>query len=308
METSAPDVTVDTTIGQVIVPSTPTATPTSTATATSTSVSSITSPTFTAIPTVTPTASPYILPIPPLRRFKSPTLSIYGYGPVEAEVSLTGIGVSERVVSQKNGFFRFDSIYSYSAFYPELCLQAIDSEKRVTQPSCIPALPLDTNIPLEVGPILLSPTISLDKNNVVVGDTSLVTGFSIPDSKVNVYIAKDQGSSLSLVNTVNAYYIPDYEVQTKNDGSYEFSLPSLDATTYKLFASGRIGEDLTAKSTTLTYSVISEVEYGLWDLKDFLLRNRIWLLIILELLVIMILGIKVLKEPTRRKKRKLRRG
>ena len=303
METTAPDVTIDTTIGQVIVPSTPTATPTVTATATSTSASSATSlPTATATATATTTARPYVIPIPPLRRFRSPTLSIYGYGPAEAEVSLVGIGVSERVVSQENGFFRFDSIYSYSHFYPELCLQAIDSEKRVTQPSCIPALPLDSSVPLEVGPILLSPTISLDKNNVVVGDTSLVTGFSIPDSEVNVFIAKDQGSSLSLVNTVNAYYIPTFVVQSKSDGSYEFSLPSSDATTYKLFASGRIGEDLTAKSTTLTYSVISEVESGLWNLKEFLLRNRIWLLIILELLVIMILGIKVLKEPTRRKK------
>ena len=231
-----------------------------------------------------------------------PSLSIYGYGPSNVEVSLNGIGVSAKVTSEKNGYFRFDRIYTNTYFYPELCIQAKDNENRVTQPSCIPALPLDTKVPLEVGPILLSPTISLDKNNVVVGDTSFVTGFTIPNSEINVYMAKDQKNNLSLVSTANAYYIPNYQVKSKDDGSYEFSLPSLDATTYKLFASGRIGEDLTAKSTTLTYSVISEVESGLWNLKEFLLRNRIWLLIILELLVIMILGVKVLKEPTRRKR------
>lgn len=233
-----------------------------------------------------------------------PSLSIYGYGPGEVEVSLTGIGVSAKVTSEKNGYYRFDRVYTNTVFYPELCVQAKDDENRVTQPSCIPALPVDTTVPLEVGPILLSPTISLDKNNVVVGDTGSVTGLSIPNSEVNVYIAKDQSrsSGFSLVDTVNAYYIPTYQVQAKDDGSYEFSLPSSDATTYKLFASGRIGEDLTAKSTTLTYSVISGIESGLWNLKEFILRNRIWLLIILELLIIMVLGVKVLKEPTRRKK------
>ena len=295
MSTTAPDITNDATIGQVIGPAT--ATPTSTVTPTATTVNTATaSPSF----ATSPTASPTILPtpistfIPIIRRFKGQTLSIYGYGPGEAEIVLSGFGISEKTKSDNKGYFRFEEIYSYSSFYPDLCIQARDLENRVTQPSCIPALPVNSIIPFEVGPILLSPTISIDNNNVVVDQQSVARGMAIPNSEINIYLAKN-------------YYIPTYQIQSKMNGSYEFSLPTAEVSSYLLFASSRVGGDLSAKSTTLFFSVISETKSVLQNTKEFLIYNKIGLLIVLELIVIMILGILVLKEPKRRKKISLRR-
>lgn len=217
------------------------------------------------------------------------SLSIYGYGPADSEVILSGFGVSEKIVSDKIGFFRFNKIYSYSFFYPELCIQARDDQNRVTQPACIPALPVDRVVPFEIGPILLSPTISLDKNNITVGDTSVVTGFSVPNSKISVYIT-------------NNYFLPVYQTTSDHNGRYEFSFIPSVSNSFKMFTLGKVGEDLTNKSTTLGLSTISPVESRAFSLKEFVLENRISLLIILELLIIMFLGIMVLKTPTRRKR------
>ena len=158
MFTQAPDVTIDASIGQVVVPGTPTATPTTGPTQTST-------PTAQASPTTRPSSSPSPSPSlaptqKPVKRYQIKPLSIYGYGPKNSKVTLSGLGVSEVTQSDQSGFFRFDRIYSYSFYYPELCLQSVDIDNNATQPSCIPGLPNNSTIPLEVGPILLSPTIS----------------------------------------------------------------------------------------------------------------------------------------------------
>ena len=117
-------------------------------------------------------------------------LSIYGYGPINSEVVLKGFGISEKTISDKTGLFRFSSVYNFTYSYPELCIQAVDSEKRTTQPTCIPPLPNDNLTPLEVGPILLSPTLSLSNNKVVTDSESYLSGKTTPNTKVNIYLAK----------------------------------------------------------------------------------------------------------------------
>lgn len=215
------------------------------------------------------------------------SLSIYGYGPADSEIILSGFGVSEKVVSDKIGFFRFNKVYSYSFFYPELCIQAKDSNGLITQATCIPALPINNFIPNEIGPVLLSPTISLSNNNVVVNNEVIVSGNTVPNTNVSVYMAKN-------------YSLPIYQTTSDYNGRYEFSfIPSM-SDSYKMFSFAKVGENLTNKSTTLGLNTISLVESRAFSLKDFFLQNKISLFIILELLIIMILGIKVLKEPTRR--------
>ncbi|KKP46291.1 MAG: hypothetical protein UR39_C0012G0013 [Candidatus Woesebacteria bacterium GW2011_GWA1_33_30] len=232
----------------------------------------------------------------------SQSLSIYGYGPVASEVSLIGIGVSERTNSLDNGYFRFSNISAQTYNYPELCLQAKDIENRVTQPSCIPALPVDDKVSFEVGPVLLSPTLSISDNNLTTNEEVIAKGLTTPNSEVSIYIAKSQNQVLQLVKTANAYYLPNYQIRSKTDGSFEFSLPTTDRASYKIFASTKVGENLSAKSTTLTFIVISRIKSFLDWLWEFFLNNKTVLLIVLELVIIIILGIMVLKQPTRRKK------
>jgi hypothetical protein len=300
MFTQAPEITVDATVGQVIVQ--PTATPTATSTSESTS-SSTTSSTATPTPTLTPTPTPtYSYPTSaPIKRFRQNALSIYGYGAINSEVTLRGFGVSEKTTTDSTGLFRFSEIYSFTYAYPELCIQLKDSENRVTQPTCIPALPNNSTIPLEVGPILLSPTISLNRNRLVVGEDGYLSGKTTPNTKVNIYLSKNTSKSLiSLVTTVDAYNLPIVDSMSNEKGEFNINMPTSDTAQYKVFASTKFGDNFSAKSNTLQFNVISSVKSFWQTVLDFILKNKIMMVVIAEVLVLMFLFIITLNSTTKR--------
>lgn len=281
MYTSAPDITNDATVGQVIVAATATPTTASSAAPTST-------PTSTPVATISPTPEPaYIFPVyipEVVKRFKPRVFSIYGYGPINSEVYLKGFGVSEKTSTNSNGLFRFESIYSYSSFYPELCIQLIDSKRRSTQPSCIPAFPIGGIIPQEVGPLLLSPSISISQNKI--------DGQTIPNADVFIHLYKKNGFKLPVIN-----------IKSDVLGAFDINLPTSDMADYKVFASTKLGEYQSAKSTTLNFSVISRAKTFWESVINFILENKIMVFILLEVLVFVLLFVSALKYVTKRHKR-----
>lgn len=235
---------------------------------------------------------------------KQRPLSIYGYGPINSDVSLRGFGMSERTTSDTSGFFRFTEIYSFTYTYPELCLQSVDDQKRVTQPTCIPPLPNNSIIPLEVGPILLSPTLSLDGNRVTEGDTVVLDGRTTPNTLVNVYLSRSNSqTNLSLVKEANAYSLPVVNTKSDEVGSYEITLPTGDQTEYKVFTSSKFGENFSAKSNTLQFAVVSGFRTWLTRLIDFILANKMMIVIIAEAIIVIVLLVLALKSTTKRKRR-----
>lgn len=231
-------------------------------------------------------------------------LSIYGYGPISSEINLRGFGISERTTSDSTGLFRFSSVYNFTYSYPELCIQAVDSENRVTQPTCIPALPKDISVPFEVGPILLSPTLSLSNNKVVANSESYLSGKTTPNTKVNIYIAKDQNQKLlSLIKEANAYSLPLLNTSSNEKGEFDINMPTSDIAEYKIFASTNFNDNLSAKSNTLQFAVISSVISTFQRLWNFLLQNKIMAFIIAEVLIFIMLFIKALKQTTKHHKR-----
>lgn len=305
MYTQAPDITIDATVGQIIVQ--PTATPTGTPTTGTTPVGTATAtPTTAGVATPTPIYSfPTAQPTQPDKKYRSNALTIYGYGPINSEVTLKGFGVSERTISDSDGLFRFSEIYSFTLTYPELCMQAVDDKNRTTQPSCIPALPSDSLIPLEVGPVLLSPTVSLSENRVKEGNIATLSGKTTPNTKVNIFVAKKDGGTnkLSLVKEAYAYTLPTIDIKSDEKGEYEISLPTGESADYKVFASTKFGENLSAKSTTLTFSVLTELKTFFQRLWDLIIQNKIIVFILLEVVVFVILFAMALKSTTKRKKR-----
>ncbi len=307
----APDITNDATIGQIIVQPTPTATPIQTATptpnASSTSTPYVsTSPSLIATPTTKPIIKQPIYQTPmPIKRYKQNALTIYGYGPSNSEVSLKGFGISEKTISDSSGLFMFSEIYSFTYTYPELCIQAVDDRKRTTQPSCIPALQGDRLIPLEVGPILLSPTISISENKIKEGNDALLTGKTTPNTKVSVHISKNEASEnkLSIVRIANAYNLPVIDTKSNEEGEYSITLPTGESAEYKIFTSAVFGEDLSAKSNSLTFSVLTKVKTLIQKTIDFVLQNKMVVFAFVEVLVFVILFILALKSTTKRKKR-----
>lgn len=293
MDTQAPEITNDATVGQIVVSQTATPSPSPVAS----------TPSATQEPVYT------FPPIVYTKYFRDNALIIYGYGPVNSKVTLKGFGVSEQTTSDSNGLFVFNKVYSLSLTYPELCIQSFDNENRVTQPSCIPALPNNSLIPLEVGPILLSPTVSLSESRVVEGREVILMGSTTPNTKVNIFFSKiDSLSFTNIVSEVNAYNLPIVVIESDSLGNFEIILPSAKSSDYRVFASSKYGEDMSAKSNTLTFSIISDVK-SLWEnIMGFIMSNKMIAIIMLEALIIVLLLIISLKSIWRSHKACSERG
>lgn len=239
-------------------------------------------------------------------------LSIYGYGPIHSEVTLKGQGVSEKTISDETGLFRFGSVYNFTYSYPELCIQSSDAENRVTQPTCIPPLPNDNLIPFEVGPILLSPTLSLSNNKVATDSESYLSGKTTPNTEVNIFLAKNKQSLLlrsrkkrilSLVGAANAYNLPILSTISNEKGEFDINMPTSDIAEYKVFTSTKFNDNPSAKSNTLEFAVISFLKYFFQWLINFLLQNKLILFIVAEVLIFIMLFTKALESTKKGKKR-----
>lgn len=236
----------------------------------------------------------------------SPKMVIYGYAPSNASVFIDGIGVASSTVSDSTGYYLFDAVYTYDFSYPEICVLAIDEKKRTTQPTCIPPLPVAAELAYEVGPVLLSPTISISQNSVAKGEQAYIEGKTSPNKEVNIYIAKKENlADFSLVPIANAYTIPVFQTKSDQYGNFAFSLPTSDSSDYKIFVSGRFGDNLSAKSNTLTFTVISKIKFFFNWLINLIMKNKLLLIIYLEIVIIN-LTLRVLKSTTRRKRRHLK--
>lgn len=214
----------------------------------------------------------------------SPILRLWGYGPTNSRIELSGDRVSEFTYSNSSGFFEFKKAFlprPIDIYYPELCIIAIDQANRSTPPVCIPALPAIW-AGYDVGPVILPPTISLDAISL---DELTASGVTIPNSKVNVYFAKDR-------------FLPVLGIATDNQGNFSFNLPSEEITSWRVFAMTLYSQGNTSpKSNTLEFKIISEgslLVYSIWMYLLSLLTLPA--LIVLEVLIVLIILIIISRK------------
>lgn len=202
---------------------------------------------------------------------RSTNMTIYGYAPASSMVFLTGFGVNENRLADTNGYFIFGNIQttSTSSDYPELCLTAYVNSLS-TQPTCLPPLPGGSNV-YEIGPVILSPIISIEQNTLIVGSQVGLNGYTIPNSTVNIYFT-ESGRSLAFVEKVLAYTIPVYQVVSDDFGKFQFNLPSNIIARWKVYASTTYQSSLSPKSTTLNFSVKSNISYYLKTVYETIIR------------------------------------
>jgi hypothetical protein len=191
-----------------------------------------------------------------------PRMVLWGYGPPSSIVKLEGVGVSDSTLSLTNGYFQFTSVFLPANkitgyFYPEICVQAHDNKKLSTQATCIPKLPYG-NYFYNIGPVILSPTLTFDTGGSLEGETVKASGKTIPDSEVLVYLAREGSprNSFSFVQEVAAYYIPTIHIKSDTKGNYEFNLPTDSADLWRIFSATSYQSNNSAKSTTLQFEVI----------------------------------------------------
>jgi len=222
-----------------------------------------------------------------------PKLSIFGYTSPYANVRLEGIGVAKDTLAGENGYFEFNRVFlpsptlrwvsgfKQALAYPELYLQAIDTDQRTSSPLTLPPLPTGP-YEITVGPILLAPTITLQKGKFQPNEQVIANGQTIPDSQMTISLANQTLFSskvnrwdfifqffrklfrflpFAYLSPVQAYanFLPKYQIQIREDGRFQFNLPANDVNTWRVFASTFYLNSPSAKSNTLTFEVM-----GVW--------------------------------------------
>lgn len=230
-----------------------------------------------------------------------PKLTLFGYTSPHAEVKLEGERVSEETIANEEGYFFFDRIFlpRPTPEYPELCLIAIDNHHRLSFPTCLPPLPVGP-FDITVGPVLLPPTVSLEKGNFLPSEQVAAEGETIPNTEVTVYLANkflEEQSFISilsklLISPIYAYSLPKYQIQADERGHFEFNLPGVRPASWRVFAAGTFLGSPTPKSNSLSFKVLSWWEW-LWQMLKRLLglilgflRPYLWQLIILAEIVL----------------------
>jgi hypothetical protein len=165
--------------------------------------------------------------------------TIFGYTSPYALVTLETRGFDQETYADKNGYFKFYSDHR-SISTSEICLSARDQLGRITAQTCIPPLPPEPNV--VIGPILLSPTLSLDKLSYFISDTIILTGQAIPNTVVQLSLFK-------------SFALPPIGVQADEGGNYAVTIPSNQDDKYRIFTRTEFMDQSSPKSNTLLFTV-----------------------------------------------------
>lgn len=187
---------------------------------------------------------------------------VEGYAPSSSKVILTGEGIFEERSAEVSGWFSFDNIHKTGSTdeYPELCLIAYLGNLS-TQPTCLPSLPGGNNS-YNIGPVILSPIISIEQNVFLLGTQVALNGTTIPNTPVNIYFAENS-STLALVQKALAYSIPAYQVESDSKGDFQLNLPSNTIAKWKVYAATTYLDSSSPKSNTLNFTVQNNISYYL---------------------------------------------
>jgi len=249
-----------------------------------------------------------------------PKLTVFGWTSPQALVELKGQRVSELAIADETGYFYFDRVFlpPPKPNYPEICLSVIDRSSRISSfPTCLPPLPPKLG-EIRVGPVLLPPTLNLEEGEFLPGQQVKATGATFPKSKVKIFLANETfhlrgeksasqrigvptaggGKHLGgeFVKAVYAFSLPQYEIQSDENGNFEFNLPASYPQNWKVYATAEFQGSPSPKSTSLSFKVLNWWEWFWRKIKNillaafFFLKPRWWLLVIGgEILLILLL-------------------
>ena len=187
--------------------------------------------------------------------------TLFGYTSPEALVSLQGMGIVDETIADSLGYFEFNN--RFSPFSPrEACLTSRDQFGRLSAPVCLPPFPTRYNT--RIGPVLMPPTISFDKNDYFMGDQILLSGQGIPDTDVDfsVFIDDKQSfvkyltNSFSFPKPAYALTFPKLVTKSDTDGNFSLSIPSSNPDIYRLFAQSSFKKEASPKSITLNVKIL----------------------------------------------------
>ncbi|MBI3619891.1 hypothetical protein HY214_01985 [Candidatus Roizmanbacteria bacterium] len=184
--------------------------------------------------------------------------TIWGYTSPKAVVTLETSNLHEETEADNKGRFSFNDRFLPTTSQ-EPCLLSRDQFGRMTSPVCLPPLP--TTYDLTIGPVLMPPTLSLNHNFYSVGDTVILSGQSIPSTKLDLSTFTNEKKTLfsllprTIISPVEAFSFPAVQAKTDNKGNFSFQLPSSNSKDYRLFAQTIYQTEKSPKSIVLDFKV-----------------------------------------------------
>ncbi|MFA5770080.1 MAG: hypothetical protein WC894_01130 [Patescibacteria group bacterium] len=212
-------------------------------------------------------------------------VDLYGYTSPQALITLEGIGIYNNTYADNNGYFILSALYS-SLSPREACLSSKDQLGRLSPPVCLPSFPVDKDI--RIGPVIMPPTVSLDKKDYYVDDKVILSGQTIPNTEIDLSVFGDSDNTLSLIRTVEAFTFPKLKVNSDDKGNFSVDLPSSAPEKFRLFAQtyfNKLSSSTSNKlsleimpiwmiivknflSRLLEFAIVIEIIYILYVLKD----------------------------------------
>ena len=223
---------------------------------------------------------------------------LYGYTSPSAQVYLEGIGIIGQTTADKNGYFSFEN--SPSPLLPrEACLTAKDQLGRLSSPSCLPAFPISYSV--NIGPVLLPPTLSLNKSEYYTGEEIVISGQTIPNTDVILSLFVDPSKKslidylavkLNPVKSVYAFGFPDLKTKTDDKGNYSLKIPSAKSDLFRLFTRSLYEKQSTPQSNRLSLKILPIwwmliVNFFIW-LWHFLQPHLLEIIIFVQIAVLLI--------------------
>ncbi len=216
-------------------------------------------------------------------------VTIFGYTGPRQKVELESYRVYAQVYSDATGYFEFKQ-----ALLPknpsELCLTSIDSTGRRTSPSCI-APPPSKNYSTDIGPILLSPTLSLTSSSPLAGSEQTASGVGIPNSSLQISLFQEENTPKLIDITAQAadWKLPQLTIQTDSEGNFSLNLPTTYENSFKVFAKTLFQSSPSPKSPTLSYSLAAPI--------SLLLLKALQILLLVCIFPLLFITIKKKKHP-----------
>lgn len=198
------------------------------------------------------------------------TVKVFGYTAPNTIIQATAARVFATGTSDKTGYFVIDEL-PISAQAKELCIVTVDAERRTGFPLCI-ALPSVSATDV-IGPLILSPTISLSKKVIWQNETAVVTGFTLPDTEIQISFFTQEGTTIaqSISNTIvyllnptaQAAGFPIISGKSDRKGNYSINLPTNRSRKYRVFSKSLFQDIPSIKSQTLSFTIGSSLDYFL---------------------------------------------
>lgn len=180
--------------------------------------------------------------------------NLFGYSSPKALITFQGAGIYDQTYANAQGYFEFKN--RFSPFSPhEACLTAQDQFGRLTSPVCLPPFP--THYQVTIGPVIIAPTISLDKENYSVNQEVILSGQTVPNTEVSLAIFTQEKNSpfISLIPSAYAFSFPPLKTKSDRKGNYAISLPSSTTQKYRLFTQTNYLQNPSPQSISLELTI-----------------------------------------------------